>query len=329
MAQRTVSTGTATDARGSRRRPGTGSYPLPPYAHRPRQRLGLGVTLVLLTGLTAMGFAAFVSVSALSGPAHAGPVPDGPRAAPVSAGAPAPQDSGAGALAGNPLYDSGEMARVTCPAPGLDPGDPASMEDFLHEITDCLDTAWRKQLTESGVEFEPPTRVYWYTAGQSPCGSYPAAGTAAFYCQANEGLYLGIQDIVENSAENEHPEAYTFLLSHEYAHHVQGEAGVLGRFHAVRAAKGDGAAKDELTRRNELQANCLGGLFLGSVAGSYPIGSQEHANILADAERRGDFAPGDRTHGSPDNGRLWTDHGMDRSDPAACNTWEARKDLVE
>ncbi|MFD0773033.1 neutral zinc metallopeptidase [Streptomonospora algeriensis] len=329
MAQRTESAGTATGTRGARRRPGTGAYQIPSYARRPRQRLGLGVTLALLTGLTAMGFAAFISVSALSGTTHAGPVTGGPRAAPVSGGAPAPRDSGTDALTGNPLYGSGEMAKATCPAPRLDPEDPASMEDFLHEITGCLDTAWREQLAGTGVEFQPPSRIYWYTAGQSPCGSFPAAGTAAFYCQANEGLYLGIQDIVENSAKNEHPEAYTFLLSHEYAHHVQSEAGVLGRFHGVRAAEDSGAVKDELTRRNELQANCLGGLFLGAVADSYPIGSEEHANILADAQRRGDFASGDRTHGSPDNGRMWTAHGMDRGDPAACNTWEARKDLVE
>ncbi|GAA4897607.1 neutral zinc metallopeptidase [Streptomonospora salina] len=329
MAQRTARTGPAADARGTRRRPGTGSYPLPSYARRPRQRLGLGVTLVLLTGLTAMGFAAFVSVSALSGPSGAGPAPQGPGAAPMAGGEPAPQDSGTGALAADPLYSSGEMSQVTCPAPRLDADDPASMENFLHEITGCLDTAWSEQLADSGVEFDPPNRIYWYTAGQSPCGTYPAAGSSAFYCQANEGLYLGIQDIVETSAKSNHPERYTFLLSHEYAHHVQGEAGVLSRFHSVRAGEGDDAAKDGLTRRNELQANCLGGLFLGSVSDSYPIDAQEHANILADAERRADPPRGDRTHGSPDNGRMWTDHGMDRGDPAACNTWQARKELVE
>ncbi|WP_242677193.1 neutral zinc metallopeptidase [Streptomonospora litoralis] len=316
-----------------RRRADEGSaYALPPYARRPRQRLSLGVLLVLLTGLSATGFAAFISVSAMFGaPAHAGPVAAGdpPGAAPVSAERSAPGDTGTDSLTGNPLYASGAMTQVTCPAPELDADDPASMEDFLHELTTCLDTAWRKQFAGTGLEFDAPSRIYWYTAGQSPCGDFPTAGTAAFYCQANEGLYLGIEDIVENSAESKHPEAYTFLLSHEYAHHVQGEAGLLDRFHGVRAAEDDGSAKDRLTRRSELQANCLGGLFLGAVAESYPIGSEEHANILADAERRGDFDPSERTHGSPASGRMWTAHGMDRGDPAACNTWEAREELVD
>ncbi|MUL43300.1 peptidase [Streptomonospora sp. PA3] len=292
--------------------------------------MSLSVTLVLLTGLTAIGFSAFISVSALfAAPAHAGPVASGPAAAPVSGEQPAPRDTGAHLLTDNPLYSSGAMAEVTCPAPELDPDDPASMEDFLHEITSCLDTAWREQFAGTGLGFDPPSRIYWYTAGQSPCGSFPSAGTAAFYCQANEGLYLGIEDIVENSAESEHPEAYTFLLSHEYAHHVQGEAGILGYFHGVRAAEEDPAVEAELTRRSELQANCLGGLFLGAVAETYPIGGQEHANILADAERRGDFSPGEREHGTPENGRMWTAHGMDLGEPAACNTWEAGEELVE
>ncbi|WP_345556404.1 neutral zinc metallopeptidase [Streptomonospora halophila] len=307
-----------------------GDYALPEYARRTRQRFSLSVTLVLFTGLTAIGFATFISVSALFGPsAHAAPAVPGTGAAPVSNGQPNGPGARADALTDNPLYSSGGMTQVTCPAPALDPDDPESMEDFLHEITDCLDTAWREQFARTGTEFDAPSRIYWYTSGQSPCGSYPTVGTAAFYCQANEGLYLGIQDIVENSAETKNPEAYTFLLSHEYAHHVQGEAGILGRFHGVRADRDSGAVQDRLTRRNELQANCLGGLFLGAVEDSYPIGAQEYAGILDDAGRRGDFDPGERTHGTPANGRMWTAHGMDRGDPAACNTWEAREDLVE
>lgn len=326
MAERTGMTATAV-----RLRPATeGVYELPHYARKPRQRLSLGVTLVLVTGLSAIGLAAFISVSAMFQPAHAGPVAGGSAgAAPVSAKRPAEQDTGTGSLTENALYNSGAMAEVTCPAPELDPDDPASMENFLHEITGCLDSAWSKQFAGTGVEFDPPSRIYWYTAGQSPCGSFPSTGTAAFYCQANKGLYLGIEDIVQNSADSKHPEAYTFLLSHEYAHHVQSETGILGHFHGVRTTAEEPAAKDRLTRRSELQANCLGGLFIGSVAHSYPIGGPEHSTVLADAERRGDFGPGERTHGSPENGRMWTAHGMDRGDPAACNTWQARKDLVD
>ncbi|MDA0565031.1 neutral zinc metallopeptidase [Streptomonospora sp. S1-112] len=306
--------------------------PLPRYARRPpRQRLGTGVSIVLCTGLAAIGLAAFLSVSAMFGPpAHAGPATGLPAGtAPAADDTPAGDDTGSDVLTQNPLYATGAMAEVECEAPPLDAHDPTSMENFLHDITDCLDRAWADQFAGTGADFEPPSRIYWYTAGQSPCGNFPTAGTAAFYCQANKGLYLGISDIVDSSNDSTRRETYTFLLSHEYAHHVQGEAGVLQYFHHTRAAEDDPAAQDLLTRRSELQANCLGGVFLGAAAGSYPLGAAEHDAVLDDAERRGDYNSGDRTHGSPENGRLWTAHGMDRVDPAACNTWEAREELVD
>ncbi|MFC7326420.1 neutral zinc metallopeptidase [Marinactinospora rubrisoli] len=232
-------------------------------------------------------------------------------------------------LGDNPLYQSGEMARVDCPAPRLDAYDDASMEAFLHKITDCLDQGWREQFGDTGMAFEAPNRIYWYASGQSPCGRYPVEGTAAFYCRANKGLYLGVDDIVASSADSGEPETYTFLLSHEYAHHVQGEAGILDYYHAARGTAGDAEERAAWTRRSELQANCLGGAFVGAIADSFPIGGDEHANILEDAERRSDYDAEQRTHGSPANGRMWTEHGMDRRDPAACNTWQAREHLVE
>ncbi|MBB6173877.1 hypothetical protein HNR23_003937 [Nocardiopsis mwathae] len=300
-------------------------YELPEYARARRRRLNPVVTMVLLTGLSAIGLAGFVSVSAVfadSGRPAAGAVA-GP---PAGGGAVA---EGPAVLTDNPLYEGGALTEVACPAPDLDPDDPESMAAFLHEMTDCLDEAWSEEFAGTDLPFENPSRIYWYAAGQSPCGNFPAEGTAAFYCQANKGLYLGVEDIVRNSGDSRHPEAYTFLLSHEYAHHVQGEAGILGYYHSARSRQDSAQDRHLMTRRSELQANCLGGAFLNSVGRTFPITDRERANILEDAERRGDYTPGDRTHGSPENGGMWTAHGMDLGDPAACNTWIAREDLVE
>ncbi|GAB3206870.1 hypothetical protein SAMN02745673_01215 [Marinactinospora thermotolerans DSM 45154] len=316
--------GTADDDTGA-------GYGPPSYARRPRRRLDIGVTGVLLTGFAAVGLAGFVTVAGLfdedgteqgaaglpGTSADLGREEDGVRRV------------GRNALTDNRLYEGGELVEVECPAPELDPDDAASMETFLHTVTDCLDEAWTAQFGDSRMPFEPPNRIYWYTSGQSPCGTYPVEGAAAFYCQANKGLYLGVEDIVDNSADSRRPAAYTFLLSHEYAHHVQGEAGILDHFHAVRGAADTEAERDAWTRRSELQANCLGGVFLGTVDDSFPLGAREQAHILEDAELRGDYGAAGRTHGSPDNGRMWTAHGMDRRDPAACNTWEAGEELVQ
>lgn len=304
----------------------------PPLSRRshPHPRLDIGITMVVLTGLAAVGLAGFVSFSTLFSPAQPLPEPVDRQAAGGGAEE-SPPDTGSGSktLTANPLYTTGQLAEVTCTAPALDPDDEASMERFLHSVTDCLDKAWRKQFSQTEAGFKPPDRIYWYASGKSPCGNYPMHDTAAFYCQANEGLYLGVDDIVESSGDSTDSETYTFLLSHEYAHHVQGETGILDYFHDKRREESDDAKQERLTRRSELQANCLGGAFLGTVADSYPIGAAERGNVLADAQRRGDYGTEERTHGSPKNGKLWTAHGMDRRDPAACDTWKAKEDLVD
>ncbi|WP_017581317.1 neutral zinc metallopeptidase [Nocardiopsis valliformis] len=294
--------------------------------------MGLGVSLSLGTGLAAVGFTGFLSISAMLPSAEAalgeplGPGPDQVLIADVAeapAADPVPIQDPFGQ---NPLYANGELGEVTCKPPKMDTGDPKSVEVFVHAIADCLDAAWAAYFAEAGIPFTSPNRIYWYAEGHSPCGPFPTQGTAAFYCQANQGLYLGVEDIVAASAGSEEAEAYTFLLSHEYGHHVQGQSRILAEFHALRA-NADEETADELTRRNELQADCLGGVFIGAAGESLGYGESERTNILDSVGRRSDHA-GTSTHGSVENGRLWTAHGMDRVDPAACNTWEAREELV-
>ncbi len=295
------------------------------------QRLSVGVSFTLCVGLAAVGFTGFLAISEMLPSAEAAwsvPHPlgaGGQGTGPATAEVPL-TDTGSDVLRDNPLYEVGELGEVTCHAPGLDPDDPESMEAFVHAIADCLDEAWSGYFAEAGMEFTSPNRVYWYAEGHSPCGPFPKRDTAAFYCQANQGLYLGVEDIVTASAGTERPEAYTFLLSHEYGHHVQGQSRMLAEYRAERAGT-DQETADELTRRNELQANCLGGVFLGASGSSLGFGEEERENILDDAARRSDHGD-EHTHGQEFNGRLWTEHGMDRKDPAACNTWKADEDLV-
>ncbi|UOE22134.1 neutral zinc metallopeptidase [Thermobifida halotolerans] len=274
-------------------------------------------------GLAAVALAGFVLVAALF---DTGPRPVAETARPAATSGEETVTLSRETLSTNPLYLSGELRSVTCPAPELDADDPESMEFFLHEVTDCLDEAWGTHLADAGVSFDPPNRIYWYASGQSPCGTYPVEGTSAFYCYANKGLYLGVEDIVADSGHSDQAAAYTFLLGHEYGHHVQGEAGILPQYQQARG--GGGENHDEWTRRSELQANCLSGVFLGSVGSSFPIEESEREEIMQDAALRADRGDS-RTHGSAVNGQMWTSHGMDRRDPAACNTWEAEEELVD
>jgi len=231
----------------------------------------------------------------------------------------------------NPLYATGRLASPPCPAPELDVHDADSMEHFLHTLTDCLDQAWTVQFAKAGLDFEPPERVFWRKPGSSPCRDYPSAA-GGFYCRANKSIYLGVRDIAAKWKYSPESVVYASLLAHEYGHHVQGEAGILEYYHEQRRQESDPAQQSFWTRRSELQANCLAGVFLGSVQVTYPIGDSEYETLLEDAantaDREGSSAA-ERTHGSAHNSALWLERGLSHQTPGSCNTWTADESLLE
>ncbi|MEY9214706.1 neutral zinc metallopeptidase [Thermobifida halotolerans] len=239
--------------------------------------------------------------------------------------------TGEAVLVHNPLYSTGRLAPLPCPAPALDVDDPESMRRFLDTVTDCLDQAWATQFARAGLDFQPPERVFWEEAGSSPCRDYPSAA-GGFYCRASESVYIGVRDVVDKWHSSTDSVVYASLLAHEYGHHVQGEAGILDYYHERRRTESDPAEQSAWTRRSELQANCLAGVFLGSVSVTYPIGDAERRTLLDDAavtaDREGS-TDAERTHGSARNSVLWLERGLDRQTPGACNTWAAESDLLQ
>ncbi|MFL1379408.1 MULTISPECIES: neutral zinc metallopeptidase [unclassified Nocardiopsis] len=231
--------------------------------------------------------------------------------------------TGQAALVANPLYATGRLSPRPCPAPELDVDDRESMGAFLHAVADCLDDAWGTQFARAGIPFTPPRRVFWDEPGVSPCRSYPSQA-GAFYCRASTSIYIGITDVVDkwNGARN--GVVYASLLAHEYGHHVQGESGLLEYYHEQRDLEQGDIARNDWTRRSELQANCLAGAFLGSVRVGYPLTDADLDTLLTDARATADREGGperERTHGSAENSVHWTLAGWEEQTPGACNTW--------
>ncbi|TQN27599.1 hypothetical protein FHX37_4321 [Haloactinospora alba] len=236
--------------------------------------------------------------------------------------------SGARALVTNPLYSTGRLSPLPCPAPDLEVDDPGSMERFLTTVADCLDDTWSAQFAKAGISFEPPGRGFWTEPGTSPCRDYPSSA-GAFYCRTDQTVYIGTADVAEKWGGEENSAVYASLLAHEYAHHVQGEAGLLEYYHEQRRREDDPAEQSAWTRKSELQANCLSGAFLGAVEVSYPLDDADREAVLEDAAATADeedAPPGERTHGNPDNSRLWLHTGMEKQAPGACNTWAVSND---
>lgn len=230
----------------------------------------------------------------------------------------------------SPLYKVPKRPGIPCRAPTLDTHSTASMSRFLKKISDCLDRSWAREFKAAHIPFTPPTRVYWTQHGTSPCGNYPAPGAAAFYCSSNHAMYIGLKDVVKNSANapGKYYGIYISVLAHEYGHHVQAAAGILDYGHSAESAAGTGSDRNEVSRRIELQANCFDGVYLNSVGATLPMTRAQKKLVMVDAYYRGDRAGFPRDHGSRKHFRGWLVRGMVAGRPGICNTWSASSGSV-
>ncbi|MFG2017293.1 neutral zinc metallopeptidase [Actinomadura geliboluensis] len=312
--------------------PGYGqpAYGQPQYRYvpmRPPPRRSAGGTIAgIFGGLTALVVLAIVVLSVLGGTQGAG-------------GTGTSTSSGRGAESMSPkekatdskLYKSGPLTSVSCRLPRILPS-ADSMRQFMDTLSDCLDTAWTKQFQKAGISYNKPNRVFWVNPGRSPCGTYPAPGASAFYCPANNTMYVGLEHVVETSGGEplSHYAVYARVIAHEYGHHVQDRAGIL-LYGDRQIETGDTATGNEASRRIELQAQCFAGAFLGSERSTLPMTREQYVAMIVDVRGRGeDRKPvEERDHGSGRHYAGWVVTGFNGRDLTVCNTWIAPSSKVD
>lgn len=114
---------------------------------------------------------------------------------------------------------------------------------------------------------------------------------------------------------------YLFAVTaHEYGHHLQNLTGMALAFDEL--GHRNKSELYEQTRRNELQAECPGGVFIGSVWKSLSRTAKDWKKPRALYDQDDD-EDGARTHGKSRNVVAWLEKGFTSSSPASCNTWTA------
>jgi len=282
------------------------------YRYRPPRRTAAGSVVAVFGGVAAVMVIAIVVLSLLT------------QSHRTTAQAGSATRHGTRAEATNSkLYSTGELSPVPCKLPGISKS-TASMQGFMDTLSDCLDSAWRTQFGKAGLPFTPATRMFWTEPGRGACGSYPVPGTAAFYCPANNTMYVGLTDVISNSGNEpvSHYAVYARVIAHEYGHHIQDEAGILDYGHQLMAAP-DIAGRTEASRRLELQAQCFAGAFLAAEGKTLPMTAKQYRLLLLDVRSRGDDGqPLSRhDHGSNQHYAGWVVIGYQQKVLAACNTW--------
>jgi uncharacterized protein len=222
------------------------------------------------------------------------------------------------------LYTIGPVAASKCAEPKTTPVNFTSAQAYYNALLPCLNRTWWLALKSVNLPFRNPKAIVYAGKLASPCGVQRSARAA--YCAANETIYLPFA--VDNAYFKSNP-AYARAImlntfAHEYGHHVQKLTGILPASMA-RTQKMNPNQKLQESRRRELQATCLGAVYLGANAGFTPMRNPLLANWRFLISHSGDdyARPRIHDHGNRVSNYQWSLAGYNNKKPDSCNTFTA------
>lgn len=209
-------------------------------------------------------------------------------------------------------------------------------------VVNSLQNFWKDQLARSSTPYRPATTRFFSGPVNTGCGQ-ATSDVGPFYCPADGKVYIDLsfyQDLEQKFGAAGGPFARSYVLAHEYGHHVQN---ILGQSDRVRSRSG--ATSDGV--RLELQADCYAGAWANHATQTTTASGQKLINritqddieaALDTAMRIGDDfiqknLGGGRvnesqfTHGSSAQREKWLRTGLASGNPADCNTFGAGVNL--
>jgi len=219
---------------------------------------------------------------------------------------------------------------------GSQTGAPLTANDedsqFVAAVLGSTEDVWTPLFEQAGERYEAPLLTLFDGAVQSACG-YASSAVGPFYCPGDRRVYLDtafFRDLAALGGPGDFAAAY--VIGHEVGHHVQT---VLGTSEQVRAAqaRGNETQSNQLQVAMELQADCFAGVWAHHAnaqnrvlePGDVDEGLAAAAAIGDDRLQRNagrSVTPDSFTHGSSADRQRWLRVGLERGDPAACNTFQ-------
>jgi predicted metalloprotease len=214
----------------------------------------------------------------------------------------------------------------------VEPGgtlDPQSDTDQqLAYIVNDIQGFWVSTFQSSGRDYPETKLVLFDGATQSSCGAASAA-TGPFYCPADQKVYLdlGFFDELKSRFGAEGGDfAMAYVVAHEFGHHVQNALGIADQVQQMAAQ--DPSRQNDLSVRQELQADCLAGVWAHS---SSDIQEGDIQEALSAASAVGDdriqestsgrIDPETWTHGSAEQRVAWFTRGFKGGSTDQCDTF--------
>jgi predicted metalloprotease len=208
------------------------------------------------------------------------------------------------------------------------------LADFVAVVLADTEDTWRAIFRSGGREYREPRLVLYRGAVQSACGLGQAA-MGPFYCPPDQKLYidLGFYRVMRERLGAPGDFAQAYVIAHEVGHHVQTLLGITRRTQALAARQGE-TAGNRLSVRQELQADCMAGVWAhhaDRVRGIVEAGDIEEALNAAAAVgddrlqggATGRVRPESFTHGTSAQRARWFRAGFQAGSLAACDTFSA------
>jgi predicted metalloprotease len=231
-----------------------------------------------------------------------------------------------------------QQAEQTAPASDAAPGAAPPADDPQAQMVSAVladtEDTWRRIFRDNGGTYEDPHLILFEGQVRSACGLASSA-VGPFYCPGDRNVYLDLTFFRELDQRFGAPGdfAQAYVVAHEVGHHVQTLLGTSSRVNAARARASE-AEGNELSVRQELQADCYAGVWAHHAnrrnwleAGDVEEGLRAAAAIGDDRLQRrsqGYVVPESFTHGSSEQRQRWLQRGMQSGDIRECDTFSAR-----
>ncbi|TXH93324.1 MAG: neutral zinc metallopeptidase, partial [Pseudomonas sp.] len=185
--------------------------------------------------------------------------------------------------------------------------------------------------------YREPTLVLFSGSVRSACG-FASSAVGPFYCPGDQRVYIDLGFFREMqqrfAAAGDFAQAY--VIAHEVGHHGQTLLGVSARVQAARRAGQRLEGDNGLLVRQELQADCLAGVWAHHAQRRLQWlepGDLEEALNAANAigddhlqrQARGQVRPDAFTNGTSAQRARWFRSGFDSGLPGRCDTFKARQ----
>ena len=232
----------------------------------------------------------------------------------------------------------GPAVEMQAPAPASPSGQPTvrdKQKDFVAAVLGDTEDVWGGIFQKLGTRYEPPKLTLFRGQVSSACGLASAA-MGPFYCPADQRVYLDLAFFDELSqrfgAPGEFARAY--VVAHEIGHHVQNQLGLMDEVQK-RSGNASESVRNALSVRQELQADCLAGVWGHSAAARGALDASDIESGIAAAsavgddrmqkQSRGYVSPESFTHGSSAQRVRWFKTGLQTGDIRQCNTFASRE----